>query len=270
MGELAPDELPSRSPPGRGRRSARDEEALGSMGAPPRVVVSGRSSSSAARAARRLKSDPAKYLPNCPPNHAHDRRDHHLLDPPSRPGDRARAWPLAVLGRLGLLDHAGRRDPRPVGEPGHRLHRLEGARPARDRGPGDLPAGPRPAGAPRRARGAVVERRRLLDDQRDLRRRRRLRRGTQARGRAAGSDPGPSFPPALAPQLAPDALATGQIFWYTVEGAGLDLGRLRAIQDWYVRPQLASVAGVAEVSSVGGFPSSTRSPSTRDGSRRSG
>src|SRR5947209_7550717 len=55
-------------------------------------------------------------------------------------------------------------------------------------------------------------------------------------------------------ELGPDAPATGQIFWYTVEGGGLDLGRLRAIQDWYVRPQLGSVPGVAEVSSVGGFP----------------
>jgi Cu(I)/Ag(I) efflux system membrane protein CusA/SilA len=64
----------------------------------------------------------------------------------------------------------------------------------------------------------------------------------------------PQLPAGLEPRLAPDSLATGQIFWYTVEGAGLDLGRLRAIQDWYVRPQLASVAGVAEVSSVGGYP----------------
>src|SRR6185312_8036 len=46
----------------------------------------------------------------------------------------------------------------------------------------------------------------------------------------------------------------GQIFWYTLERGGLDLGRLRAIQDWYVRPQLGSVPGVAEVASVGGFP----------------
>ncbi len=54
--------------------------------------------------------------------------------------------------------------------------------------------------------------------------------------------------------VAPDCLATGQIFWYTVEGPGQDLGRLRAIQDWFVRPQLGAVAGVAEVSSVGGYP----------------
>src|SRR5271169_2484719 len=62
------------------------------------------------------------------------------------------------------------------------------------------------------------------------------------------------LPKGATPELAPDAAATGQIFWYTVEGAGFDLGRLRAIQDWYVRPQLGSVPGVADVSSVGGFP----------------
>jgi Cu(I)/Ag(I) efflux system membrane protein CusA/SilA len=67
--------------------------------------------------------------------------------------------------------------------------------------------------------------------------------------RAAGA-----LPAGVAPYLAPDAVATGQIFWYTVEGPGYDLGRLRAVQDWYVRPQLQSVPGVAEVASVGGFP----------------
>ncbi len=62
------------------------------------------------------------------------------------------------------------------------------------------------------------------------------------------------LPAGAVPELAPDAPATGQIFWYTVEGGGLDLGRLRSVQDWYVRPQLDSVPGVADVSSVGGFP----------------
>src|SRR5258708_39606789 len=52
--------------------------------------------------------------------------------------------------------------------------------------------------------------------------------------------------------MAPDATALGQIFWYTVEGDGKDLGELRSIQDWYVRYQLASVPGVAQVASVGG------------------
>lgn len=62
------------------------------------------------------------------------------------------------------------------------------------------------------------------------------------------------LPQDVAPYLAPDATALGQVFWYTVEGDGQDLGRLRAIQDWYVRYQLYSVPGVAEVASVGGFP----------------
>src|SRR5262245_45119730 len=62
------------------------------------------------------------------------------------------------------------------------------------------------------------------------------------------------LPRGVSPTLGPDPPATGQIFWYTVEGGGLDLGRLRAIQDWYIRPQIGSVPGVAEVSSVGGFP----------------
>ena len=46
----------------------------------------------------------------------------------------------------------------------------------------------------------------------------------------------------------------GQIFWYTVEGDGKDLSELRSLQDWYVRYQLNSVPGVAEVASAGGAP----------------
>ena len=64
---------------------------------------------------------------------------------------------------------------------------------------------------------------------------------------------GDALPTGVTPRLAPDAIPTGQIFWYTVEGPGHDLGRLRDIQDWYLRPQLSSVPGVAEVASVGGF-----------------
>ncbi len=73
--------------------------------------------------------------------------------------------------------------------------------------------------------------------------------------RLASSDVRERLPSGVTPRLAPDGPATGQIFWYTVEGGGLDLGRLRAIQDWYVKPQLAAVSGVAEVASVGGMTS---------------
>ena len=62
------------------------------------------------------------------------------------------------------------------------------------------------------------------------------------------------LPQGVTPYLAPDATAVGQIFWYTVEGEGKDLSELRSIQDWYVRYQLNSVPGVAEVASVGGAP----------------
>jgi Cu(I)/Ag(I) efflux system membrane protein CusA/SilA len=65
---------------------------------------------------------------------------------------------------------------------------------------------------------------------------------------------GTFLPPGVVPYMAPDATALGQIFWYTIEGQGQDLGRLRAIQDWYVRYQLNSVPGVAQVASAGGFP----------------
>ncbi len=61
------------------------------------------------------------------------------------------------------------------------------------------------------------------------------------------------LPEGVVPVLGPDATAMGQIFWYTVEGQGYDLGQLRSIQDWYVRYQLNAVDGVSEVASVGGY-----------------
>jgi Cu(I)/Ag(I) efflux system membrane protein CusA/SilA len=64
----------------------------------------------------------------------------------------------------------------------------------------------------------------------------------------------PEMPAGVVPYLAADATAVGQIFWYTVEGDGKSLDELRAIQDWFVRYQLNSVPGVAEVASVGGAP----------------
>jgi len=60
------------------------------------------------------------------------------------------------------------------------------------------------------------------------------------------------FPPGVVPTLGPDATGVGHVFWYTVEGGGLNLRDLRSLQDWYVRYQLNSVPGVAEVASVGG------------------
>src|ERR1700732_1583014 len=60
------------------------------------------------------------------------------------------------------------------------------------------------------------------------------------------------MPQGVVPTLGPDATGVGHVFWYTVEGGGLGLRDLRTLQDWYVRYQLNSVPGVAEVASVGG------------------
>jgi len=61
-----------------------------------------------------------------------------------------------------------------------------------------------------------------------------------------------SLPDGAKVQLGPDGTGVGHVFWYTVEGPQ-DLGTLRAIQDWYVKLNLQSVPGVAEVASVGGY-----------------
>jgi Cu(I)/Ag(I) efflux system membrane protein CusA/SilA len=63
-----------------------------------------------------------------------------------------------------------------------------------------------------------------------------------------------SFLPAgVVPTIGPDGTGVGHVYWYTVEGVDYDLGELRAVQDWYIRYQLNSVPGVAEVASIGGF-----------------
>ena len=61
-----------------------------------------------------------------------------------------------------------------------------------------------------------------------------------------------SLPAGTHVQLGPDGTGVGHIFWYTVEGRQ-DTGTLRAIQDWYIKLNLQSVPGVAEIASVGGM-----------------
>ena len=61
------------------------------------------------------------------------------------------------------------------------------------------------------------------------------------------------LPAGVAPTLGPDATGVGHVFWYTVESPRHSLRELRTLQDWFVRYQLNSVPGVAEVASVGGF-----------------
>ncbi len=61
------------------------------------------------------------------------------------------------------------------------------------------------------------------------------------------------LPSGVKPTLGPDATGVGQIFWYTLESDTHSLRDLRSLQDWFVRYQLNSVPGIAEVASVGGY-----------------
>src|SRR6266567_6364840 len=61
------------------------------------------------------------------------------------------------------------------------------------------------------------------------------------------------LPEGVVPTLGPDATGVGQVFWYTLESDQVNLRELRTLQDWFVRYQLNSVPGVAEVASVGGY-----------------
>jgi copper/silver efflux system protein len=60
------------------------------------------------------------------------------------------------------------------------------------------------------------------------------------------------LPKDVVPTLGPDATGVGHVFWYTVESPSHTLRDLRTLQDWFIRYQLNSVPGVAEVASVGG------------------
>lgn len=63
------------------------------------------------------------------------------------------------------------------------------------------------------------------------------------------------LPDGVRPQLGPDATGVGWIFQYAlVDRTGRhDLQQLRALQDWFLRYELAAIDGVAEIASVGGF-----------------
>ena len=63
------------------------------------------------------------------------------------------------------------------------------------------------------------------------------------------------LPQGVTPVLGSDATGVGWVYQYALvdESARYDLAQLRSLQDWYLRYQLASVEGVAEVASLGGF-----------------
>jgi copper/silver efflux system protein len=64
---------------------------------------------------------------------------------------------------------------------------------------------------------------------------------------------GGQLPKGVTPSLGPDATGVGWAFMYSLNSTNRSLAELRSMQDWYLKYQLTSVEGVAEVASLGGF-----------------
>ncbi|MBI5149555.1 MAG: efflux RND transporter permease subunit [Candidatus Omnitrophica bacterium] len=65
----------------------------------------------------------------------------------------------------------------------------------------------------------------------------------------------PRLPEGVQTEIGPDATGVGWVFQYALvdETGQRDLQELRSFQDWFLRYQLQSVPGVAEVAGIGGF-----------------
>ncbi|MFN4352949.1 MAG: efflux RND transporter permease subunit, partial [Hylemonella sp.] len=63
------------------------------------------------------------------------------------------------------------------------------------------------------------------------------------------------LPATAQPALGPDATGVGWVYEYAlVDRTGRnDLAQLRSLQDWFLRYELKTVPGVAEVASLGGM-----------------
>jgi Cu(I)/Ag(I) efflux system membrane protein CusA/SilA len=63
------------------------------------------------------------------------------------------------------------------------------------------------------------------------------------------------LPDNAVPQIGPDATGVGWVYQYAIvdESGKYDLAYLRSLQDWFLKFELATVKGVSEVASVGGF-----------------
>ena len=65
----------------------------------------------------------------------------------------------------------------------------------------------------------------------------------------------PTLPESARPALGPDATGVGWVYQYALvdRSGNHDLGELRALQDWFLRYELQTVEGVAEIASIGGM-----------------
>ena len=66
---------------------------------------------------------------------------------------------------------------------------------------------------------------------------------------------GGRLPPGVHPEMGPDGTAAGWVYEYALvdHTHRYSLADLRTLQDWYLRYQLETVPGVAEVATIGGF-----------------
>ncbi|MGL5681866.1 MAG: efflux RND transporter permease subunit [Marinifilaceae bacterium] len=76
------------------------------------------------------------------------------------------------------------------------------------------------------------------------------------------SIPPTTLPDGVNPIMGPDATALGMVYWYTLAGVNPETGEyvggwsaeeLRTIQDFYVKYQLETADGIAQVASIGGY-----------------
>ncbi|MFI2811145.1 MULTISPECIES: efflux RND transporter permease subunit [Microbulbifer] len=65
----------------------------------------------------------------------------------------------------------------------------------------------------------------------------------------------PRLPAGAQPELGPDATGVGWIFSYALvdRSGNHDLAQLRSLQDWFLKYELQTIAGVSEVATVGGM-----------------
>lgn len=69
------------------------------------------------------------------------------------------------------------------------------------------------------------------------------------------------LPKAVHPKLGPISTGLGEVFFYSIQSKNIEKGEKRlaqlmeerAIQEWYVKPRLLTVPGVAEINTIGGF-----------------
>ena len=62
-----------------------------------------------------------------------------------------------------------------------------------------------------------------------------------------------TLPEGVNPQLGPDATGLGWVYQYVLKSDKRDLQELRSMQDFFLKYELTSIPGVAEVASIGGF-----------------